>query len=141
MEKNVVLWLPSLDIGCEIASKRQCRVINEVKKKSCLKPPPSCLHGKWCPWQNTMLEEHLDTTQWTESSFHSCLTCPLIICMKRDINSGHSRRKWKWLKMIFGFLKNRMQRDEWREKKDRRYFYLKVIRFTLKLVVLRVAEY
>lgn len=27
--------------------------------------------------------------------------------MKRDINSGHSRRKWKWLKIIFGFLGGR----------------------------------
>ncbi len=27
--------------------------------------------------------------------------------MNRDISSGHSRRKWKWLKMIFGFLKKR----------------------------------
>lgn len=35
--------------------------------------------------------------------------------MKRDINSGHSRRKWKWLKMIFGFLKKRRQRNEQRE--------------------------
>lgn len=44
-----------------------------------------------------------------------CFTWPLIICMKRDINSGHSKRKWKWLKMIFGFLKKRRQRDEQKE--------------------------
>lgn len=35
--------------------------------------------------------------------------------MNRDINSGHSRRKWKWLKIIFGFLKKRWWRDEQKE--------------------------
>ena len=38
------------------------------------------------------------------------LTWPLMMCMKRDINSGHSRRKWKWLKMIFGFLSKEQRR-------------------------------
>lgn len=32
--------------------------------------------------------------------------------MKRDINSGHSRRKWKWLKIIFGFLGGREMNTE-----------------------------
>lgn len=36
-----------------------------------------------------------------------CFTWPLMMCINRDINSGHSSRKWKWSKMIFGFLERK----------------------------------
>lgn len=62
-----------------------------------------------------------------------CLTWPLMICMKRDISSGHSRRKWKWLKMIFGFLRRRSRRKykgkKWENKEMRVEINSEKIRF------------
>lgn len=44
------------------------------------------------------------------------------MCIKRDINSGHSSRKWKWSKMIFGFLeRNRKIKEKCKTTKTQQW--------------------
>lgn len=42
-------------------------------------------------------------------------TCAFMICINLDINSGHSRRKWKWSNIILGFLKEKYILFIWTE--------------------------
>lgn len=69
----------------------------------------SSILPKWIFILNIIIFKHNTLFIFIENVTKHVLTFTwaFMMCINLDISSGHSRRKWKWSKIILGFLKEK----------------------------------